>query len=329
MALTPLPRRALGRTGLQVTPIGLGGAYLGYRREGDHFMTDEDLGTATVLRALELGINLIDTSAGYIGGSRSEEIIGLALERWFRAGGKREDLVISTKTGTRDRQNRGPHNYSAEATRESVETSLALLKCSYLDVVLVHDPDDLDPVLAPGGAWEALKTMKSQGLLRAMGLGVRSHAFHRRLIATGDCDVCLTYSDFNLANQSAASGVLEPATAANVGVLNGTSLFHGLLLGDRSPESVATQRAQQQWSPTLTESPEWRRAVAQAQHAWIAAQRYGVSFLALAIQFVVRDARVSANVLGASTPAQIEADIAALQTPIPDGIWAALADDSA
>lgn len=326
MSEAPLARRTLGRTGFQVTPIGLGGAYLGYRREDDRSVIDDEVGVATVLRALELGINLIDTSAGYLGGSRSEEIVGLALARWFANGGSRDDLVISTKTGTRNRRDRGPHNYSARATWESVQTSLELLGCGYLDVVLVHDPEDLGPVLAPGGAWEALKAMKAQGLVRAIGLGVRNHEFHQRLIATDECDVCLTHCDYNLADQSAATGVLEPAAAANVGVLNGTSLFHGLLLGDRSPESIAAERAQQQWSPTLTASSAWRRAVARSQHAWIAAQRYGIDLLALAIQFTAREPRISATVMGASTPAQIEADVRALGVPIPDEVWEKLAN---
>ncbi len=321
MTPSPLPRRSLGRTGLQVTPIALGGAYLGFHREGGRSVIDEELGIATVLRALELGITLIDTSPGYLGGSRSEAIVGKALEHWFAAGGKREDLVISTKTGTRDRTRRGPHNYSAEATWESVHTSLELLKLDRLDIVLVHDPDDLEPVLAPGGAWEALARMKAEGLIRAMGLGVRDHSFHRRLIATGACDVCLTHCDYNLAVRSAEEGVLVPAAAAAVGVLNATSLYHGLLLGDRSPEAIASERVAQGWAPSLTQSALWHTAVVRAQHAWTLAQDYGIDLLALAIQFVTRDLRVSANVMGASTPEQIEADVAALRAPIPDEIW--------
>jgi aryl-alcohol dehydrogenase-like predicted oxidoreductase len=248
----------------------------------------------------------------------------MALERWFDGGGRREDLVISTKTGTRDRRDHASKDYSAKGTWESVETSLELLKCGYLDIVLVHDPDDLEPVLAPDGAWEALKEMKAQGLIRAMGLGVRSHAFHQRMIATGDCDVCLTHCDFNLAERSAAAGVLEPAAAANVGVLNGTSLYFGLLLGDRSPEAIAAERATTQWGSSLAKRPEWIAAVARAQHAWTVAQTYGIDLLALAIQFVVREPRVSSNVMGASTPAQIEADVAALSAPVPEEVWAAL-----
>jgi D-threo-aldose 1-dehydrogenase len=111
-------KRRLGRTNLYVTPLGLGGAWLGRMPDGH----SEEVGVATVLRALELGINLIDTSAGY-GDGRSERYIGIALEEWYRRGGRREDIVISTKTGTRSWSRR---DYSAAGTRRSVEKSLEL-----------------------------------------------------------------------------------------------------------------------------------------------------------------------------------------------------------
>ena len=197
-----LAKRRLGRTDLYVTPLGMGGAWLGSTPEG----YDENVAVATVLRALELGINLLDTSGAYEGG-KSEQFIGKALEQWYARGGKREDLILSTKTGSRTR----PHDYSAEGTRKSIEKSLEMLKTDYLDIALVHDPDNLKPVLAPGCAWDVLKEYKKKGVVRAIGLGVRNQAFHRRMIATGDCDVCLTHSDYNLLTQSAAQGVLEPA----------------------------------------------------------------------------------------------------------------------
>jgi len=314
MTTPHLPQRPLGRTGASVTPIGLGGAYLGVTHRDGEISVDEDLGITTVLRALELGINLIDTSAGYMGDSRSEIIVGKALQQWLHDGGRRADIVLSTKTGTRDRHNRGPHNYSAAATWQSIETSLELLQTDYLDVALVHDPDDLAPVLAPGGAWEALKAMRAQGLVRAIGLGVRDHAFHRRLIATGACDVCLTHCDFNLANRTAEEGVLVPAAARGVAVLNATSLLHGLLLGRRSPTEVAAA------SPALS-SPARRADVARAEAAWHIAQGAGVDLLALNLQFIARERRIAATLMGAATPEQIAADVQALQAPIPDEIW--------
>jgi aryl-alcohol dehydrogenase-like predicted oxidoreductase len=317
MTTSHLPRRPLGRSGHQVTPIGLGGAYLGLTRSNGQATIDDSLGIATVLRALELGVNLIDTSAGYMGGSRSEEIIGKALQQWLRNGGRRGDLVISTKTGTRDRRHRSAHSYSGEATWESVRTSLALLQTDYLDLVLVHDPDDLEPVLAPGGAWEALKEMRAQGLVRAIGLGVREHAFHQRMIATGDCDVCLTHCDYNLVSRTAADGVLAPAAAHGVGVLNGTSLFHGLLLGEQRPSEVAGA-----WSRPL--SLEWQADLRRAEALYDFAQSAGISLLALNLQYILREPRIAATLMGAATPEQIEADVAALQTPIPDDVWEAM-----
>lgn len=118
-----LAKRRLGRTNLYVTPLGLGGVWLGCTLDGPN----EQLAVATVLRALELGINLIDTSPVYIEGE-SQRFIGLALEEWYKRGGRREDIVLPTKTGkypyTKD--------YTAEGTRRSVEKSLELLKTDYL-----------------------------------------------------------------------------------------------------------------------------------------------------------------------------------------------------
>jgi aryl-alcohol dehydrogenase-like predicted oxidoreductase len=298
--------RPLGTTGRQVTPLGLGGAWLGRTEEG----LDKDLGVATVLRALDLGLNLIDTSASYLGG-RSEAIIGQALRIWQQQGGRREDLVISTKTGTRNRRDR---DYTAPGTIRSVETSLELLGLDTLDVVLVHDPSDLEPVLAPGGAWEALKSLKAEGIVRAIGLGVRNHAFHRRVIATGACDVVLTYRDYNLLHQTALDGVLEPAAGRNVAVLNGMTLVSGLLTG-RHPREVVESKAHH-----AGDEDEIHRA----EMLWRWARERDVNLLALNLQFCMRQSRIAATLVGASTPEQIEADVAAAQAEIPDEVWDAL-----
>ena len=85
-------RRTLGRTGFEVTALGIGSAWLGHK---DDTYTPE-LGVQTVLAGLESGINLIDTSDNYIAG-RSEGFVGEALQHWFGQGHRREDLILSTK----------------------------------------------------------------------------------------------------------------------------------------------------------------------------------------------------------------------------------------
>ena len=329
MTTHTLTQRPLGNTGLTVTPLGLGGAYLGRRPGPDGQATvDEEVGIATVLRALELGINLIDTSGGYMQEGRSERIIGQALGQWFAAGGRRETLVISTKTGTRNRQLQPEARYSGEATRLSIESSLEALGTGYLDVALIHDPPDLDPVLAPGGAWDTLKAMKAEGLIHAIGLGVRDHAKHQRMLETGACEVCLTHSDFNLLDQSAVEGVLKPAAAQGAGVMNGTSLYFGLLAG-QNPEEVAG-RVVEQWRRHPVWRTECEEKVRRATVLWQWCREWGVSLLALNLQFCARpwfaspDLQVAATLMGAANPAQIEADVAAMVEEIPDAMWAEL-----
>ncbi len=299
-----LVTRRLGRTGLQVSPIGLGGAHLGRATDG----FDESQAVATVHRALELGVNLIDTSPMY---GPSEHFIGAALREWWAAGGRREDLVISTKTGFVER---GVMDYSGDWTRRSVERSLRLLGTDYLDVVHVHDPVSLEPVFATGGALEALEDLKRIGAIRAIGLGVRNQPFHRRCIDSGRFDVSLTHCDHNLIDWSAAEGVLPTAAEHDVGVLNGAAVMLGLLSGEdprgpaRSLGGFATDRRLQR-----------------ASALWEWAQARGVGLLAINLQFCLREPRIASTLVGARDPGEIEADIAAATVALPDDLWTELA----
>jgi len=118
MANPALSKRRLGRTNLQVTPLGLGGAHLGRLPDG----FSDERAVAAVHYALESGINLIDTSPMY---GESQRRIGLALDDWYGSGGRREDIIICTKTG---HDGKGGKDFSADGTRRSVEESLRLLR---------------------------------------------------------------------------------------------------------------------------------------------------------------------------------------------------------
>ena len=183
METTVYERRRLGRTELQVPVLGIGGAHLGRRGAGYH----EQVAVDTVLAGLEAGI---DTSAAYLGGD-SELYICIALQEWYRRGHRREQLIIVSKAGSRQR----PHDYSYDAIMASTELSLRALQTDYLDVMLVHDPVEIEPVLAPHAARDALLRLKEQGVVRHVGLGCRPHAHHQTCIASGDFDVSLTFGD--------------------------------------------------------------------------------------------------------------------------------------
>lgn len=257
---------------------------------------------ATVHRALQLGVNLIDTSPMY---GPSERFIGAALDEWFAAGRSRQDLVISTKTGFVEP---GAMDYSGEWTQRSVERSLQRLGIDHLDIALVHDPVDLAPVFAPGGAVEALEELKERGMIRAIGLGVQNQAFHRRCIQSERFDVSLTACDYNLLDWSAAEGLLPAAVEHDVGVLNGAAIMLGLLSGEDPRRLDLGGFATPQ-------------RLARAGTLWEWARSRGVSLLAVNLQFCLREQRIASTLVGARDPTEIEADVAAATAELPDGVW--------
>src|ERR1700716_1372506 len=123
-----LPTRTLGKTGIQVTTLGVGCAWLGRRADGS---IDEETGLAAILAALDSGVRLIDTASLYVDGA-AERIVGQALrERPALAG----QIVVETKV--RDVRDFG---YTAAETRRSVETSLVRLGLDSIPVIYLHDP---------------------------------------------------------------------------------------------------------------------------------------------------------------------------------------------
>jgi aryl-alcohol dehydrogenase-like predicted oxidoreductase len=205
---------------------------------------------------------------------------------------------------------------------ESIQTSLELLQEPYVDLMLVHDPPDLDPVFAPAGTLVALQELKAQGTIGHIGLGCRPHAFHRRCHESGAFEVSLTFGDYNLLRQSAAQGVLESAAAHDVGVLNATANLAGLLAG-RDPREVARTRGRRgAWSWDGEGDP-----VEFAHKLWAWCGARGVSLLSLNLQYSLREPRIAATLVGFSRPSRVDEDVAAVLAPIDDSTWQELHEE--
>jgi aryl-alcohol dehydrogenase-like predicted oxidoreductase len=185
-----------------------------------------------------------------------------------------------------------------------------LLKTDYLDLLLVHDPADLEPVFAPGGALEALESLKEQGVIGHIGLGQRRHDFHRRAIESGRFDVILTYHDHHPLRTTAATELLPLAARHDVGVLNGGPLAQGLLVG-RDPDTVDEGVRQR--------NSERDFAAARRFYHWC--RERGVSMLAVALQFSLRQPLIHCTLTGVTTRAELVENLRAATTPLPDGIW--------
>lgn len=281
-----LQKRRLGRTELEVTCLGLGGARIG----GDDVTDNEAV--ETVHHAITLGMNYLDTSPLY---GESERRVGLAL-----ADGWRDKIYLATKTGTHPKW-RG--DYSAAGTRRSVENSLKLLGTDYLDVCLVHDPTSMDPVIEKDGALDELQRMREEGLIGYIGLGVREHEFHKIAIETGIVDVILTYLDYTLISQTANDWLLSFAANNDIGIVNGSPIAAGRLSGiepDISSGSPEDIKAHQLWQWSIENN---------------------LNLLNLAVQFCLLQPLLSTNLTGSRNVIEVEQNFNAAITPIPDDVW--------
>jgi aryl-alcohol dehydrogenase-like predicted oxidoreductase len=160
--------RALGSTGIHVSPLGLGTVKIGRNEQvkypqGFEIPDDEHVSELLAL-AWDLGINFIDTAPAY---GTSEQRLGQLLP-------ERDNWVIMTKVGEIFENGRSRFDFSAEHTRQSVENSLKKLKRDMIDIVLVHsDGNDMD-IINDGAALEALDKMKQEGRLRAYGMSTKT-----------------------------------------------------------------------------------------------------------------------------------------------------------
>ena len=145
-----VPHRPLGRTGIQVSAMALGGYHLGSAK-------NQQEANEIVAQAMDAGVNFFDNAWDYHDG-HSEEVLGIALQ------GKRQQAVVMTKVCT--------HGRGKEVAMKQLEESLRRLQTDHLDLWQIHEviyETDPDLIFAPGGAAEALLQAKQQGKVRAIG----------------------------------------------------------------------------------------------------------------------------------------------------------------
>jgi len=215
--------RRLGRTGLDVTEIGFGGAPAGLTNYLGAWDPASDVAgeqiVQTVRRAAELGITYFDSAPGY-GSGRSEELMGRGL-RGFRDG-----VTVATKVTGDD----------ADAIRRSVEASLKRLEVDRIDVLQYHGgwySDELvDRMLAPDGALAGMQRARDDGLVRFIGFtseGVNGPA--SRLIQTDAFDVlqvCYNLIFQHPYDPSRQAGIIYEAAAHEMGIITMRSLTSGI-----------------------------------------------------------------------------------------------------
>jgi aryl-alcohol dehydrogenase-like predicted oxidoreductase len=226
MELTGL--RPLGSTGMMVSALGLGTVKFGRNQAVKYpqpFELPDDRQCLNLLsEARELGINLLDTAPAY---GTSEQRLGKLL------AGQRDDWLLISKVGETFSAGCSRFDFSAAATRASVERSLRRLATDRLDAVLIHSDGNDVAILQQQDCLATLLELKAAGLIRAVGFSGKTAT--GGLLALENCDLLMV--TYNLQYQDELS-VIRAANAAGKGVLIKKGLMSGHLAESQGDDAV-------------------------------------------------------------------------------------------
>lgn len=287
-----MERRPVGNTGLNASTLAFGASSL-----GEEFgPITPDAADRCVRTALDLGINLFDTSPFY-GRGISEVVLGLALR-----GVPRETYLLSTKLG---RYDVGTFDFRPERVVESVDTSLRRLRTDHLDLVFCHDIEFVDLQYIVNETLPALRKIKADGKIRAIGVAGYPLKIFREVMAKAELDAVISYCHATLQN-TALIGLIPDLAAKGIGVLNAAP-WGMRLLTDLGP-------------------PDWHKADADTRRRCMQAAAHcrakGADLAKLALQFAVRQPGIASTICGTADPAHITAWAKWIAEPVDEPLLA-------
>jgi aryl-alcohol dehydrogenase-like predicted oxidoreductase len=303
-----IEHRPLGRTGVKVSPLCLGAMMFGAWGNPEH---DESI--RIIHRALDAGINFVDTADVYSRGE-SEEIVGKAL-----AGGRRDRVVLATKFHATMGDDPNEAGNSRRWIVREVEASLRRLGTDWIDLYQVHRPEpdtDVDETLG------ALTDLVRAGKIRYLGSSTfPAHAIveaqwtaERRARERFVCE----QPPYSLLVRGVEADVLPVCERYGMAVIPWSPLAGGWLTGryrkgTEPPQSTRAERIPWRYDLTL---PENQRKLDAAEALAVLAEEAGMTLIQLALAFVLQHPAVTAPIIGPRTMEQLESQLAALEVTL-------------
>src|ERR1700731_1228698 len=298
-------KRALGRTSLEVTVLGLGCATMG----GHRIPVTREEAEAIARAAWAAGVRYVDT-APYYGFGQAERCVGDALRAV-----PRDEWVLSTKVGRRLRPQAEPaaaetrplpfdtgFDYSYDAIMRAFEDSLQRLGLARIDILYVHDIGAMQhgrekhPAIMRtlrDAGYRALQELRGNGVVRAIGIGVNERDVLLEAMEWGDWDAFLLAGRYTLLEQAPLDDLLPKCLSSGVSIVVGGPLNSGILAGRDS------------WNYTVA-PPE---VVARVDAIRRACDRHQVPLAAAALQFPLSHPAVVAIIPGPRSVAEFEANL--------------------
>ena len=299
--------------GAVVSRLGLGTAQLG----GLFSSVDDDAGQALIDTAIEQGITYFDTAPHY-GKGTSEKRLGRYLSKY-----PRDSWVLSSKVGRllvptekeddaffadADNSVERLNDYSESGIRRSFEDSLERMGLESIEIVYIHDPDDF-PDEAINQAYPALEKLRSEGLIKSIGIGMNYNEIPTRMINETDVDVVMNAGRYTLLDQSAADELFPSALRKGVSIVS-VGVFNSGVLANPSADSHYFYE------------PAPAHIIARALEFQSALGEFGVTLQQAAIQFPTRHEAVKCVVVGCRSSASLLENIKNFDAPIPSEAWA-------
>jgi aryl-alcohol dehydrogenase-like predicted oxidoreductase len=288
--------RQLGNSDFQITTIGFGAwAIGGGNWEFGWGPQDDQESIAAIHRALDMGINWIDTAAAY-GLGHSEEVVARALR-----GVSNRPYVFTKCSIVWGKERLTSHNLKAESLRREVEDSLRRLQVDVIDLYQIHWPDP-DPDIEEG--WRTLAELKAQGKVRYIGVSNFSVEQMERIAPIAP--ITSLQPPYSLLDRKIEPDILPYCQAHNIGVIVYSPMASGLLSGAMTRERIANfpqddWRRNNDWfkEPQLTRNLELVEVLRRI------GQRYGVTPGTVAVAWTLRHPAVTAAIVGARRPGQV------------------------
>lgn len=293
--------RPLGRTGIEVTSLCLGTSALGSMPKTYGYEVPEQDALATLRRAFAGPVTFVDTSNIY-GFGASETLVGRVLAE---IGGLPDGFVLATKV---DPDASG--DFSGRRVHESLRESRERLGLDHLPLVYLHDPEKIswEAAMAPDGPVAALRELHEAGEIEHLGVAGGPIPLMRRFVATGLFEMAITHNRFTLVDRSAVP-LLDDCAEAGVALLNAAPFGGGMLV--KGPQA----------SPNYAYHPARPQILASATAIEALCREAGVALAAAALQFSMRDPRVTSTIFGVTKPESYDEILAVADLTIPDELW--------
>ena len=290
-------------TGLEVTELSFGTSSLGSMPDTYGYEVSEDRAQKTLNRFFQGPVNMLDTSRNYAMGE-SEKRIGKAIKE---NGGWPNGFLLSTKLD----RNMDTLVLDKNRVRESLEESLKTLNVDSVDILFLHDPEyakDITDITKKDGAMDELFKIKNEGLAKAAGVAMGKVDIMFPLLKDWDFDVIINHNRYTLINRE-ANEMYDYASSKNIAIFNAAPYAGGVLA--KGPDNFK--------KVTYQDATEEKLAPARAFEK--VCKKHNVELGAAALQFSLRDNRITSTICGVTSVESIEKNLAWANAEISGEFW--------